>query len=148
MVCGKDFEGTKAAFTCSGACRIEMHRLVKDGKKPDFWLIAKTKGQKIPLFFPKAKKQEKEEPLRSQIKYAEITPKSYDAPKLVEVIDEVPQTPILTKEQKQGEIFKLNMQIRDIQKEECPLREHPKRFKMGQESRIDEIKEKIKSLEQ
>lgn len=50
LVCGIDFSGTNAAQTCSTKCRTRMSRMIADGKKPEFLLIAKSKGQKVPEF--------------------------------------------------------------------------------------------------
>jgi len=50
LVCGKDFLGSEAAFTCGTACRTYMSRLVKKGKKPEYYFVAKGKGQKVPDF--------------------------------------------------------------------------------------------------
>lgn len=50
LVCGKDFLGSEAAFTCGNACRTYMSRLVKKGKKPEYYFVAKGKGQKVPEF--------------------------------------------------------------------------------------------------
>jgi len=48
LVCGEYFRATGKVFTCSGACRIKLARLKKRGKKPEYSLIAKTKGQELP----------------------------------------------------------------------------------------------------
>lgn len=48
LVCGKDFLGNEAAFTCGNACRTFMSRMVAKGKKPEYYFIAKGKGQKVP----------------------------------------------------------------------------------------------------
>jgi len=48
LVCGKDFKGTAAAQSCGNACRVFLHRLLAAGKRPEFYLIAKSKGQKVP----------------------------------------------------------------------------------------------------
>lgn len=48
LVCGKDFLGSEAAFTCKSACRTYMSRLFAKGKKPEYYFLAKGKGQKVP----------------------------------------------------------------------------------------------------
>lgn len=48
LVCGKEFKGTAAKMTCSSACRTAMSRIFADGKKPEYYFIAKSKGQKVP----------------------------------------------------------------------------------------------------
>lgn len=58
LVCGKDFKGTAAKMTCSTACRTAMSRLLAENKKPDFYFIAKGKGQKV----PEIKKETKPKP--------------------------------------------------------------------------------------
>jgi len=50
LVCGKDFKGTAAKMTCSPACRTAMSRIFVEGKKPEYYFIAKSKGQKVPEF--------------------------------------------------------------------------------------------------
>lgn len=48
LVCGKEFMGTAAKMTCSTACRTAMSRIFSDNKKPEYYFIAKGKGQKVP----------------------------------------------------------------------------------------------------
>ena len=108
IVCGKPFKGIASAQTCTPACRIDLVRLKEAGKRPEFLLMAKGKGQKIPdLNAPKrikyAKGEKAAEKLiaeitsepkfneaakkafndlltlgRAKIQYAESTPESFD----------------------------------------------------------------------
>lgn len=48
LVCGNGFKATASGKTCSGACRIAMKRMLDNGRRPDFYLIAKSKGQSVP----------------------------------------------------------------------------------------------------
>ena len=148
LVCGKDFLGNEAAFTCGTACRTYMSRLLKKGKKPEFWLMAKNKGQKIPLFFQSPKKKEPEKKLETKIHYKETTKESYDAEPLSNLImDEVGQTATpMTKEQIAIEVSKLNAQIEAIVKEKCPMNKHPKMFVLEQEMKKSDLEEKINLL--
>lgn len=62
LVCGKEFKATAAGKTCSGACRISLKRIIDSGKRPDFYTIAKSKGQKVPdLLIDKLEKKSKSE---------------------------------------------------------------------------------------
>ena len=148
LVCGKDFLGTDGKMTCGDACRNAMSRMVAKGKKPEFWLIAKGKGQKIPLFFPKPKKKAKDKNLEPKIDYKKTTKESYDAEPLSNLImDEVGQTaPPMTKEQIAIEVSKLNAQIEAIVKEKCPMNKHPKMFVLEQEMKKSDLEEKINLL--
>ena len=148
LVCGKDFLGNEAAFTCGTACRTYMSRLLKKGKKPEFWLMAKNKGQKIPLFFQKPIKKVKDEKLDTDIDYKEPTKESYDGEPLSYLtMDEVGQTAVpMSKEQVAIEISKLNAQIEAIVKEKCPMNKHPKMFVLEQEIKKSELEDKISLL--
>lgn len=48
LVCGSDFLGIESAITCKPSCRTYMSRLIAKGKRPEFYFIAKGKGQKVP----------------------------------------------------------------------------------------------------
>ena len=148
LVCGIDFSGTNAAQTCSTKCRTRMSRMIADGKKPEFWLIAKSKGQKIPLFFQKPIKKVKDEKLDTDIDYKEPTKESYDGEPLSYLtMDEVGQTAVpMSKEQVAIEISKLNAQIEAIVKEKCPMNKHPKMFVLEQEIKKSELEDKISLL--
>ncbi len=150
LVCGRDHEGTEAKITCSTACRSAMSRMLAKGKKPEYWLIAKSKGQKIPLFFaaPKIKKEKQED--RLNIKFTESTEESYDGNKLDRyVLDEIGLTePMqsLTTEQKLAKEVEINNRIAKIKREVCPNGQHPKHFKLTQEVRIEELNELLSKI--
>lgn len=133
LVCGKDFDGTAAKMTCSDACRTAMFRMASVGKKPEFYLIAKSKGQKVPNF---GKKKEA------------VVPTITEAPK--EINKEpiaVIKEPELTKEQKMAKIQELEKEITNIGRERCPSNQHPKTFILNQEIRISDIKDQINKLQ-
>lgn len=81
LVCGTEFKGIETANTCGSACRTTLSRLLKKGKKPQYWLIAKNKGQKLPLFFaaPMKKEDNKPEPEKPPV-IPESDKKVYDSP--------------------------------------------------------------------
>lgn len=144
MVCGKEFKGTASAQNCSGACRTAMSRMLAIGKKPEFWILAKSKGQKVPLFF--AGKTEKPVVMKSEapnINYQKSTAESYDGKRLgKEVFDELPLVAVLkpvSPEQRQ----EIEKEILKIQREECPTNTHPKMFRLQKEVRISELQEKL-----
>jgi len=149
VVCGEVFKGTAGRITCSGACRTALHRILKIGKKPDYWLIAKSKGQKMPLLFagPRPKMKEAELPLSSEIKYSPNTDASFNGPKISRyVMDEVGLTKIaepLTKEQKESKKREIEALIAKTKKEECPMGKHPKMFVLAQEVKISELEEQL-----
>jgi len=148
LVCGKEHEGTEAKITCSNACRTAMSRMLVNGKKPEYWLIAKGKGQKMPLTFtaPKIKKEKKQD--RPNIKFTESTKESYDGSNtILDTFDEVGTTDIpLTKEQKLAKEIEIDKQISEIKRERCPNGVHPKSFKLTQEVKIEELKELLNQL--
>lgn len=148
LVCGEEFLGTDGKMTCKDACRSAMSRMVAKGKKPEYWVIAKSKGQKIPLFFPKPKKKDKQERIETKINYKENTKESYDAePLSFLTMDEVGQTaPFLTKEQIAIEVTKLEGQIKTVKMEKCPMNKHPKMFILEQEVKEAELQDKIDKL--
>jgi len=156
VVCGKSFKGIASAQTCTPACRIDLVRLKEAGRRPEYILMAKSKGQKIPdlnapkrLFFKKGEKKSKvvQLPIGNKIKYATVTHESFDAPPVSNLImDEVGQTaPPLTKE----EIFQ---KISDLEKQKKVVSERnilsgsPKANALQKAMEIDEINEKIEQL--
>jgi hypothetical protein len=62
LVCGKDFLGSESAFTCGTACRTYMSRLFAKDKKPEYYFIAKGKGQKVPIAKKEVKVQDANKP--------------------------------------------------------------------------------------
>lgn len=138
MVCGKEFQGTKAAFTCSGACRTAMSRILAEGGKPEYWLIAKGKGQKLPSTFFKT--EPKKEAEKQQVK----EPPKVEAEKTDNSLPDEP----LTKEQRDRKIYDLEKKITETERQQCPLNQHPKSFKLNQQVKIEELKDEIYELKQ
>lgn len=143
LVCGKDFLGTEGAFTCGGSCRTMMSRLLANGKKPEFWLVAKNKGQKMPLVFSKPTPK-KDKPNYPNIDFKPTTKDSYDAPPLEEIVtDKIGDIPKpLTLDQKED----IRKQIKKINEERCPSNKHPKMFILEQEMRVSELEEKLNAV--
>ena len=153
LVCGNEFKGTAAAFTCSGACRTAMSRILADGKKPEYWLVAKTKGQKLPLIFSKPSPKPKVEWKAENIQFIASKEAHYDGGSHKPYLqDEVglmpPPPPELTKEQKLVQIAELTVEMNKVKNQSCPSNQHPKTFKLMQEMKISEFQELIQSLQQ
>lgn len=135
LVCGKDFLGNKAAFTCGTACRTYMSRDLKNGKKPEFWLVAKGKGQKMPDWDKKTKSIEpkKEEPKEVKVEIAEL-------PKVEPEIK-------LTKEQIISKISELERKKFTVRGETCPKDKHPKMWALLKDDKVAEIDAEITQLQ-
>lgn len=158
IVCGKVFKGIASANTCTPACRAILVRLKKDGKRPEFILMAKGKGQKIPdlnapkrLKFKKGEKRPKPEVLEKEIKFAPTTEKSFDGEKVdVVVLDEIGQVEVpkeLTPDQKWALKRELEDRLKKVQdRKHQPGGIHPKIFAMNKEAEINEIQEQINKL--
>lgn len=106
-----------------------------EDKKPEFYLIAKSKGQKVPDF-PKVKVKNLNKPSTGSNQKIEIPIAQNES------ID----IPELTKEQKADKIRELESQIKKIEKESLPAGMLPKAHILNKEMRIDEIKEQIQNL--
>jgi predicted nucleic acid-binding Zn ribbon protein len=142
VVCGKDIEGTEAKITCSSACRTALCRMIARGRKPEFWLIAKGRGQKLPSFNKKEKGKVIKDVVKN-IEYIELPTNILESP----IANFVPYENIkLTKEQLEVKINSINKQILDLERESCPLGQHPRLFKLSQEVEIDKLKEYIIKL--
>lgn len=163
LVCGNDFNGTAAAQTCSGACRIALSRIKHSKKRPEYILIAKGKGQKIPnlnapkgLRFKKGEKKKKPdlEILESKIEYKTPTPESYDAEKM-DIIkhdelgqwQEVEVRP-LTEIEKLTKIGELERSLNAVDRETMPVGMMPKMFGLIKADKKKEIQEQINKLNQ
>lgn len=143
LVCGTEFKGTEARFTCGNACRTAMSRMLSKGKKPEFWVLAKSKGQKIPLFFQKPIIKIKEPSFESKIDFVESKPESYNSEKIsFAKIDEaglVEPPKVLTLQEKLGHNAKLDIRINEEKRKDCPKNIHPKLFRMQQDDIIAEL---------
>jgi hypothetical protein len=135
LVCGKEFLGTAAAQVCGVSCRTFLHRTLKAGKTPSFYIIAKSKGQRVPLIG--VAKLMKEEKKKDELPKNE-EPKKQELP--IEPISE------LNKEQISAQISRLNKEIDVINHEYMPAGKLPKAWALGKSMRIDEIQDKINEL--
>lgn len=158
-VCGITFKGTMKAQVCGSTCRGRLSRILEAGKKPEFYLLAQTKGQKLPpldaekrLVFkktPVAKKVE-EQTLDQSIQYKKSEDLAYDGGRSsMFIMDEVGQMPPiqpLTKEVILLIISAHEKEIAAIEKESLPPGMMPKSHVLNKEIRIDEIKDKIEKL--
>ena len=157
-VCGNEFKGTDGKITCSNACRTAASRMLAKGKKPEFWIMAKTKGQKLPLVFngpkPAAIKPKKEdfgdvEKLTQSINYVVPIPELYDSPpKAPHFPDEACLTePVkdLPWEKKWAHNDEIDKKIKELRDRPLPPGAHPKTFKLTKDDKIAELeKQKIK----
>ncbi len=158
LVCGKHFLGNAAANTCGSSCRTELSRLKAAKKRPEYILLAKSNGQKIPdltapkrLKFKKGEKKQDIECIGSTVIYTPVTPASFDCEKADKyILDEAgmtaPITP-MTKEEKEAMKRGLEKQIENIKKESLPAGVHPKTFILTKQVRVSEIEEQIKMVE-
>jgi len=158
LVCGEEFLGTAAAQTCSGACRVTLSRIKAAKKRPEFLLMAKGKGQKIPdlnapkrLKFKKGEKKSAPEMLESKVNYAPADEKSFDGKELMNyTLDEIGKTEPakpMTKEQKDRMIFDLEKRIDEVKaRRHKPSDGHPRVFAMQKESDISNLQEQINLL--
>ncbi len=127
-----------------------MSRILADGKKPEYWLLAKSRGQKLPLFFSKPEKK-----LPPQVRWEKpiiyiTAPKEahYDGgsykPYLQDEVGQMPpMPPELTKDQKITKMAELNKRMVEISRQSCPSNQHPKTFKLNQEMKIAELQEQL-----
>lgn len=127
LVCGEEFLGTNGKMTCSGACRTEMSRLLSSGKKPEYWMIVKSKGQKVPNFFKSATKDKK--PIEEKNK-----------------VIEQKETPTITEPQKKltpEEYAALEIELKALKSQRLPPGMHPRTFKLLQDDKIADLQAKI-----
>lgn len=133
-VCGNTFKGTEKALVCGATCRSRLKRIVDSGKKPEFYFIAKGKGQKVPLLLAeKALKR----------KTAKATPQE----KVIEPV--LPPPPLkeektLTREEIWANNDTINQQIKTEQKRQLPAGMHPRVFKLKQNDIIAELQKLLK----
>ncbi len=140
LVCGEDFKGTAAAQVCGNACRVALKRILDADKKPEYWLLAKNKGQKLPLVFGVTPKKKETKLADIDVPITPITSESLDIEK--------PTEPELTKEQKLAKKIQLTEQIKSIKKEKLPPGMMVRQFTLTQEVRVSEIEEQIELLNQ
>jgi hypothetical protein len=149
-VCGNEFKGTDGKITCSNACRTAASRMLAKGKKPEYWLMAKSKGQKMPLVFngPSPKKEKpKHENLSSKVEVITPTPLSYDGPPLNPLIqDEARKTEVakvITWAQKLAHNDKIENEIKEIDKKPLPPGMLPKLWRLKRDIEIDKLKDQL-----
>lgn len=150
-VCGKTFKGTAKAQVCGSTCRGRLKRLIETGQKPEYYMMAKSKGQKVPLLFSRQKTQKEqaeELPIGNKIEYAATTPESYNAPPLQSwiIMDEVGHTPPPpTKEQIWEMKAELEKQKKTISERNI-LGGNPKAHALQKSMEIDKINDQIDNL--
>ena len=160
-VCGKTFQATMKAQVCGSTCRGRLARILEAGKKPEFYLLAQTKGQKLPdldaksiLRFAKPTtkkdKESEEQKLNTIIQYTKPEVDAYDGVGASRfIMDEVgamPPVQPLTKESILIIISQYEKEIAAIEKETLPPGMMPKAHILNKEIRIDEIRDKIEAL--
>lgn len=155
VVCGKVFEGTESAQSCSPSCRVRLVRLKAANKRPEFILMAKSKGQKIPdlnapkrLKFKRGEKMKRELPLESEINFSVPTLKSYDGKKLDNItVDESAMfaTP-LTHEQIWAKIDELEKEKKEAKDEKMPPGMLVRRWALVRDSKVQDIQDGIDKL--
>lgn len=157
LVCGKEFRGIASANTCSPSCRVELARLKAAQKRPEFILMAKGKGQKIPdlnapkrLKFKKGEKKPKPEIPVSKIEYATPTESSFDGGKVEAVIFDEPgqveKIKPMTELEKLSKKSELEKQIREINSEPAKPGVHVRLAFLDKQDRIKEIQKQIDNL--
>lgn len=153
VVCGKEFEGTEASQSCTPSCRVKLARLKKAGKRPEYILIAKSKGQKIPdlnapkgLRFKKGEKKSRPPLVIANIDFKAPDEEAYDGKRLASsIMDEMPQMQTsLTVDQKLKLKEELEKEIKFW--ETRPCQGHPKMWKEKRDVAIDELQAKINAL--
>lgn len=156
VVCGEEFLGTSGKITCSGRCRSILARLKKANKRPEYILMAKGKGQKIPdLNAPKrlkfkrgeTKQKPKIEIPEEKINFVTPTAESYDGSKLNHVIaDEARQYEVPKKElthfEKLAHNDKIDREIKDLERLTMPVGMLPKQWGLKKSMMADDLKEK------
>ena len=132
LVCGKEFEGSRGKMTCSGSCRTDMSRTFAKGEHPDFWLIAKSKGMKVP-------NHEKRETPK---------PKIPEIPKVQKIeIEQTPVERILTHDQKWEKLEFLKKQLQEVRLKKNTSFMHVRLFKMQQDDKVAELQGEIDSIQ-
>lgn len=156
--CGEEFFGTAGKITCSGRCRSIVARLKAAQKRPEFLLMAKGKGQKIPdlnapkrLLFKKGEKKPKPEFLDSKVVYTVPDEKAFDGKELKGyTLDEPGQFEIpkeLTKEEKFTKRMELEKELKKVEGRNHGFGDgHPKMFALEKAAKISKIKEEIEKL--
>lgn len=155
VVCGKEFEGTDAAQSCGAACRVKLSRLKAANKRPEFMLMAKGRGQKIPdLNAPKGVKLEKGQTLKQILPLAnqqkevvfDVTIEEMtieDAKAKYSELLPTTATP-LTMEQKFTLKEQWEAEIKEWEKKPC--QGHPRQWRLKVNDAVAEIRGKINQL--
>ena len=140
-VCGKTFKGTAKAQVCGSTCRSRLKRLIEAGGKPEYYLIAKGKGQKVPDLTG-VKKPKTPSPFEKTIWFSKPTIESFDGSATeVAKIDEIGILPkVMSAEQIYVHNAEIDKKIAEIGKEPLPHGIMPRAHKLNREIRIDELK--------
>lgn len=131
-VCGNTFKGTAKAQVCGSTCRGRLRRLLAASRKPEFYVMAQSKGQKVPLLVkPPTPQKPKEETIpESPVVTAEV----------------IESTSPLTKEQALQKISELEAAKKKIAGRNV-LIGNPKANALQKAMEIDELNDLIKELE-
>lgn len=141
-VCGSEFKGTDGKITCGNACRTAAVRMRQKGKKMEFALIAKTKGQKLPA--PKPLKTTRPEPTNfsSIVDIIKELPSKQELPKIEAHI--APQKPdITTLEQRWSHNDRINNLIKEEKAKKMPPGMLVRRWALLQQDIISELEKQI-----
>lgn len=141
-VCGSEFKGTDGKITCGNACRTAAVRLRQKGKKMEFALIAKTKGQKLPA--PKPLKVTR--PERANISTIVDTAKELfteaELPK-IEAYTPPQKQDITTLEQRWSHNDRINKLIKEEKARKMPPGMLPRRWFLQQKDIISELENQL-----
>lgn len=161
IVCGASFKGIASAQTCTPACRAMLVRIKSAGKRPEFMLPAKSKGQKLPdlnapkrLKFKKGEKKSKVVPMEnfdSKIEYIAPTPESYDGGRLSAlIVDEYGQTAAqkeLNKAEILSAITQLHEKKNEVKAQKMPPGMFVRSWTLQINSTLSDIDEQIQELQ-
>jgi uncharacterized Zn finger protein (UPF0148 family) len=141
-VCGLQFKGTDGKITCSNACRTAAVRMRQKGKKMEYALIAKTKGQKLPA--PKPIRIKEQETLEDT---SIIDPKKdasapQDSPK-IGLISPPEKTDIVKLEDIWAHNDRINKLIKEEKNKKMPAGMPPKRWGLQQSDIISELEKQL-----
>lgn len=144
VVCGKEFFGTEGRNTCGGSCRTKMSRLRQRNKKPEYWILAKSNGQKMPNFDRQPEMYRKEK--KPQIKTEIISSVKFEKP-IIEIppvvkyekpISEIPKKE-LTVFEKIAHNADIDRKIKTEKDKSSPPGIHPRMFRLQQDDIVKEL---------
>lgn len=141
-VCGSEFKGTDGKITCSNACRTAAVRMRQKGKKLEFALIAKTKGQKLPSSKPIIIKTPE------RVENPPVLETSKELPPLLEVAQKEPENASLKLdltrlEQKIAHNERINQLIKEQKEKKMPPGMLVRKWALMQQDAISELEKQI-----